>query len=36
MLEFICPACGQFSLEETSCGSCSGRVGDAAMAVAAE
>ncbi|SEH52998.1 hypothetical protein SAMN04489835_1028 [Mycolicibacterium rutilum] len=32
MLEFICPSCGHFSLEEASCQSCS--VGDASHDIA--
>lgn len=34
MLEFICPTCGHFSLEEVACDSCSGRFGDADLAMA--
>lgn len=28
MLEFICPTCGHFSLEEAACDSCTGRAGE--------
>jgi hypothetical protein len=37
MLEFICPACGEFSLEEAACASCSsGRTSDAGVVAVAE
>lgn len=34
MLEFICPTCGFFNLEEAVCESCSGRAGDTDLAMA--
>lgn len=32
MLEFICPTCGHFSLEEAVCESCTAGTADMAMA----
>ncbi len=34
MLEFICPTCGHFSLEEAVCEPCSGRAGEPDLAMA--